>query len=177
MKDRLENFVRENRESFDHKTPPADLWSKVEAGLPAKRRRLFPWKGLSIAASVVLLLGLVGTWSYNQGMQQGSINSLAEISNELGEVEKHYQTEIKNKLAQLASYNKEDEVEGDIKEMDVFLNELKSDLKHTPKSEREVVIQAMIANYRSRVELLERVLDRLQQNSTNKLSKDETKSI
>jgi len=177
MKDKLENFVRENREGFDHKAPPTDLWAKVEAGLPAKQRRLFPWKSLSIAAGFLILLGLVGTWGYNQGMQQGEVNSLAEISSELGQVEKHYQTEIKNKMAQLASFNKTEEVQGDIKEMEEFLNELKSDLKDTPKSEREVVIQAMISNYRSRVELLERVLDRLQQNSTHKLSKDETKSI
>ena len=177
MKDRLEKFVRENRESFDHKAPPADLWAKVEAGLPTKHRRLFPWRLLSIAAGLMILLGLVGTWAFKQGMQQGAVNSLAEISSEFGEVEKHYQTEIKNKMAQLASFNKEDEVKGDIIEMDEFLNELKSDLKDTPKNERDVVIQAMIANYRSRVDLLERVLDRLQQNSTNKLSKDETKSI
>ncbi len=177
MKDRLENFVRENRTDFDHKSPPADLWAKVEAGLPAKQRKLFPWKAFSIAAGLLVLLGLVGTWSYNQGMQQGTINSMAEISSELGEIEKHYQSEIKNKMAQLASFNKEDEVKSDIKEMEEFLNELKTDLKDTPKNEREVVIQAMIANYQSRVDLLERVLDRLQFNSTNKLSKDETKSI
>lgn len=177
MKDRLENFVRENREGFDYKAPPADLWAKVETGLPAKQRRIIPWRKLSIAAGFLILLGIVGTWSYNQGMQQGTINSLAEISSELGEVEKHYQTEIKNKMTLLAAYNKEDEVKGDFKEMEEFLNELKLDLKDTPKNEREVVIQAMIANYQSRVDLLERVLDRLQQNSTKKISKDETKSI
>lgn len=32
-KDNLERFVRDNREDFDDKEPPVDLWRKIEAGL------------------------------------------------------------------------------------------------------------------------------------------------
>ncbi|NEU68766.1 hypothetical protein [Spirosoma agri] len=33
-KDNLERFVRDNREAFDDKEPPLNLWQKIEAGLP-----------------------------------------------------------------------------------------------------------------------------------------------
>ncbi len=32
-KDNLERFVRDNREAFDDKEPPGDLWRKIQAGL------------------------------------------------------------------------------------------------------------------------------------------------
>jgi hypothetical protein len=32
-KDNLERFVRDNREAFDDKEPPGDLWKNIEAGL------------------------------------------------------------------------------------------------------------------------------------------------
>jgi hypothetical protein len=32
-KDKLERFVRDNREAFDDKEPPNNLWQKIEAGL------------------------------------------------------------------------------------------------------------------------------------------------
>mgnify|MGYP001811246947 CR=1 FL=1 len=32
-KDNLERFIRDNREAFDDKEPPVDLWQKLEAGL------------------------------------------------------------------------------------------------------------------------------------------------
>ncbi|WP_338877255.1 hypothetical protein WBJ53_30515 [Spirosoma sp. SC4-14] len=32
-KDNLERFVRDNREDFDDKEPPVDLWKKIETGL------------------------------------------------------------------------------------------------------------------------------------------------
>ncbi len=178
MKDHIEDFIEKNREGLDRRTPSASLWDNIEQQLPTKKRKLIPWRTLAVAASFLLVLGSVGTWAYNQGMKQGEINSMADISIELGEAEKHYQSEIKEKMAILASYNKAEEVQIDLLEMEEFLSELKRDLKDTPKKDREVVIQAMIENYRSRVELLEKVLDHLPNNSTHsKLSKDETKSI
>ncbi|QHW01471.1 hypothetical protein [Spirosoma endbachense] len=36
-KDNLERFVRDNREAFDDKEPPLDLWRKIEAGLPKQQ--------------------------------------------------------------------------------------------------------------------------------------------
>jgi hypothetical protein len=32
-KDNLERFVRDNREAFDDREPPSDLWQKIESGL------------------------------------------------------------------------------------------------------------------------------------------------
>ena len=183
MKDHLEDFIKNNREDFDFREPKETLWSAIEKELPEQKKgggkvKRMIWRSMSIAAGLVLLVGLIGTWAYNYGVQQGEINSLADISTELGEVERHYKGEIKEKLGQLVAIHKDAGVTEDLKEMESFLNELKQDLAETPVHEREVVIQAIIENYRSRVELLERVLDRLPNHSSQqKNSNDETKSI
>ena len=177
MKDRLEEFVQKHREEIDFRTPDPKLWAAIERELPGKQKRLIPWRNIAVAAGFLMILGLVGTWAYRQGMQQGSIQSLAEVSEELGEIERHYEGEIKEKLGRLTAIHKDEEVSKDLKEMEAFLEELKADLSQTPKHEREVVIQAMIENYRSRVELLERILDRLPSSTQLKKSKNESRSI
>ena len=40
MKDRLEEFVKENREGFDSEIPRSDLWSKIEGSVFAMNPRL-----------------------------------------------------------------------------------------------------------------------------------------
>ena len=37
MSDNLERFIRQNRRDFDQDQPPAELWSKIETTLPAKK--------------------------------------------------------------------------------------------------------------------------------------------
>lgn len=48
-KDNLERFVRDNREAFDDREPPGDLWKKIEQGLdrepnPAERNGQLPFQ-------------------------------------------------------------------------------------------------------------------------------------
>ena len=54
-KDNLERFVRDNREAFDDKEPPGNLWKKIEAGLDQQIPG--PGKTVSVRAKNRLLSG------------------------------------------------------------------------------------------------------------------------
>ena len=179
MKDNMEQFIRENRAAFDDLEPSSHVWEHIDRSLPVKRgARIIRWQRFAVAASILLLVGLVGFFSFQQGKQQGVAITLAEISPELGEAEAYYQSEINNKMALLASLAPDHEVTHDLKEAESFLQELKTELKDVSPGEREIVIQAMIENYRTRLDILERVLDRLPGNSLpTKSSDNETKNI
>ncbi|NNE30499.1 MAG: hypothetical protein HKN16_12745 [Saprospiraceae bacterium] len=179
MNDRLEKFISENREAFDDKMPSRELWDKIESQLPREAKvRKFNWRSLSIAATFLLLVGLVGFFAFQSGKQQGVAMTLAEVSPEYAEAEQYYQTEIQNKLVLLASHNPDEEITRDLSEMEAFMQELKIEFQNINTNEREIVVQEMIKNYRSRLDFLERVLEKLSTHSSpTKIEKNEYKNI
>ena len=44
MRDNLKDFVNANRDAFDHKEPPADLWNKIKPQVvpQVKERKIKP---------------------------------------------------------------------------------------------------------------------------------------
>lgn len=176
MKDNMERFIREQRAAFDDLEPSEKIWGQIEQALPQQRKaRIIPWQRFAAAASVLLLVGMVGFFAFQQGKQQGVAMTLSDISEELAEAEVYYQSEIKNKTAKLASLAPDHEIKYDLEEAEHYMLELKNELKDVSPNEREIVIQAMIENYRKRLEILERVLDRLPGKfSPSKSSNNET---
>ena len=168
MKDSMERFIKENRAAFDDLEPSEKIWGQIEQALPAPRKaRIFTLQRFAAAASILLLIGMVGFFAFQQGKQQGVAMTLSDISEELAEAETYYQSELKSKTAKLASLAPGHEVNIDLKEAESYMLELKKELKDVSLNEREIVIQAMIENYRTRLEILERVLERLPGNSSS----------
>ena len=58
MKDRLEEFVKENREGFDSEVPRRDLWSKIESELEKKETH-FDYSWLWKVAALVFLASTI----------------------------------------------------------------------------------------------------------------------
>lgn len=162
--DHLERFIIEHRSEFDDLRPPAKSWDAVSKGLlkhkPAKRIAL---KWYALRAAMIAGLLLVGVWV---GMHfNGSANTqLAGITNdpEFREMQNYYDDQINTKLAKLTRYNEHQYVEQDLKGIDSAFNELKKELDDIPKGSEEMVMHAMIKNYQTKIEILERVLQELE---------------
>ena len=65
------------------------------------------------------------------------------------------------KIAQLAKFNKNSNplLQKDLEELDLWLQQLHTELSEVPKSNRENVINAIIKNYKTKLQVLETVLD------------------
>ncbi|MFK8101714.1 MAG: hypothetical protein AB8G15_04295 [Saprospiraceae bacterium] len=168
MKDNLEDFITENRAAFDEATPNLKVWADIDKRIdqPQSSRSIFPV--LRKLAAVFALLGigaLIGISMLNQ-KQLGSDNNLAALGNEYQEIEAFYQVQISQKVAQLANFQYDQSIKEDLVQLDEFLEELKVALQEAPKEKEEEIINAMINNYKTRVELLERVLEHLKSNDT-----------
>lgn len=188
MKDRLENFIRENKRDFDQFEPPARLWDKIEIQLEEKQiNPVSPVKKgkvvrlsllLKLAASIIIVL-CAGLWVYQYQSRESA--DLSNIDPQLAKQQLHYATLIEVKRSELKRIEKEEpqlynEFSAEIRKMDASYQKLKNDLPGSPNQEETV--KAMIRNLMIQTELLNQQLNIIQQiNRVKKEQKDEAQQI
>jgi len=187
MKDQLEDYIRDNREAFDDAVPSLKVWAAIDKELSTQTTsdtkatgRRFPlWRVMTMAASVVLLLGVGAILGSQLNFGNGSKESLAsdsEVSREVEDMKSYYETEIKNKEAKLVHYNERKNIAPDLAQIDEHLEELAEELRFVPAGSEEQVINAMIESYQAKAAILEKVLENLEnkKGQTTKNNSDET---
>ena len=175
--DNLEKFIVENRASFDRETPSPRVWAGIEGVLETRKpqARIRPlWRALSAAAAAILLLGLgsvIGIYAY-KSVQFREAPTLASLAPEFAETEQYYASRVNTRMRQLSQLN-QPAVESDIKQLDEIYAELQRELDTAPRESRDKIIQAMIRNYQIKLDILERVLEKVQ-TTQSKTSSHET---
>lgn len=170
--DRLEEFIKKNKDQFDQAEAPDFNWDQIKT--PKKKEtkvRRLPM--LALAASLSLLIGIFFFATRTQTNQSSFAQT--ELGEELPELKAYYSSQVANKFEELKRYNADPDVENDMKQMDSFLQELEEELKDVPASKRDEVIEAMIQNYQYKLLMLDRVLDKIKK--TDKEDNDDTINI
>ena len=168
MKDNLENKFKELANQFDTEEPSMGHFDRFEARLEAPHAKKAiqwnpsTWKWLSIAASVLLLVGFwFGSYSATDGME------LAEISPEMEETQTFFmasiQKEVDNISIQRDDSNSKiiDDAFGQLKTLEDNYKELTVALEDTSEDKR--IIYAMINNFQQRIEVLQNLLNQLEE--------------
>ena len=185
MKDKVIDFIKENKREFDLVEPPSDLWGRIEKQLdenlkahPKKERAVrLNWL-LKIAASVTIIL-CAGLWLWQYQYKQAS--DLANIDPALAKQQMHYSSVIENKQIELKRIEKENpqlyqEFSSEIQKMDENYQKLKSDLPNSPNQEETV--KAMIRNLQIQAQVLNQQLNIIQEINKSKTQRsNETQSI
>ncbi len=156
MKDRLEEFVSNHRQDFDLLEPDARLWAGIEKKLDKSRKRRLGFYISRVAAVVAIFMLSFAIQKYYFNHK----NPVDKIP-ELQEAESYYSGLIDQKLKEvrpmLAEFpDIQQELDGDMKELDSVYSSLKEDLKDNVSNQQ--VIEAMIENYRTRIDILEEML-------------------
>jgi hypothetical protein len=167
--DFLENYIHENRDNFDSATPDFRLWEGINQRLNAQERDerlrteakiirmpVFAQK-LRIAAGVAAILTCGVVIGYFAKPQPSAI-ALSEVSSEHAEMERFYQTQIDKKTKQLMSLGNDTKVQADLNEIDAVMAELQQELTNAPKGSREQIIRNLIASYKAKTDILEKVV-------------------
>ena len=164
--DNLEKFMLERREEFDAEVPSLKVWAGIDRHLEKRPMPKIVWmRRLRMAAAIAVLVvagAVAGSYITSKFKAE---KSLADVSPELAEAERIYQQQIQEKLAQLASYRQDGYVQSDLQELDAVYEELKRELETVPAGNKGEIIQAMITNYQMKVDILEKVLEKVE--STN----------
>ncbi|MFC5412231.1 hypothetical protein ACFPMF_23095 [Larkinella bovis] len=171
MKDRLERFVRDNREDFDVFEPRADLWKGLEKELGHKERPL--WFGLNssigsgrrmvwqMAASIALILGLGGFWYFNQQYGVTKQPEVVAFNPSYARTVQQYTRLIEGKRTELKTVLESDpalyhQFAADLDRLEKTYQNLKQELPKTPN--QEMMIQAMVENLKTQIDLLNQQL-------------------
>ena len=190
-KDKVERFVRDNREAFDDREPPNNLWQKIEAGLGEQPGQTasdktspfqqihktssqsttngWAWINLDwrVAASIAVLL-LAGTFLY-MNYQYGVAHQpeVVAASPSYAKEVVQYTRLIDDKRAALKQMTEDNpalyrEFATDLDRLENSYQSLKADLPRNPN--QDVLIRAMIQNLHYQINLLNeqlRVIQRI----------------
>lgn len=166
--DKFEKHIRSNKELFDiHKPDKAKLWGNISAQLGDPQPKVIPlWRKsvVRIAASIALVLGLsgiIGITLFNTGNQQYQ-DTL--VTKELQGIDMHYKALVSHQIQLVKDHPKlseNDKVEflGFIDELDEEYELLK--LEMNKNLDNEIVLEAIITNYKKRIELIENLLQQI----------------
>jgi hypothetical protein len=180
--DKLEKFVRENRQAFDTETAKDFIWEGIEAKLNEQaeskgitkvvslRSRIYRYAKVAAIGLVLLTIGgfLGSYWTVQNQEKQFSFGVINE---EYQELETFYAAQVNLQLNRLRKYRLDESLMEDIEELDASFEELQKELKiQGVEADNEEIINAMIDNYQSKIEILERVLSRLERENKNQQS-------
>jgi predicted CopG family antitoxin len=180
MSDRLEEFVRQNREQFDTREPDPSIWLRIQPErTPAvKERRSMRWLRVAAAVAMIFAGSAAGIYFLTGGKAEADQYS-SELYREIRETEQYYNQEVSQRYEELRPYlvgdpAAEEMLRTDMTELDEVYAELKKDLKDNASNPE--VIEAMILNYRVKLEILEDLLNQLKEKE-NQDEKDESVSL
>jgi hypothetical protein len=164
--DRLEEFIKENRPEFDQFEPSDKVWKNIDkATRPSKIRRLNT-PLFRIAAALVLAVLFTVVFYQTKVKTQGGYAGRIEDPElrELVEAEAYYAHQVNGKLKEIrkcyyTNPELKEEIETDLTELQEMYNELKGDLRENISN--KTVIEAMIDNNRTRLKLVDEVLEQI----------------
>lgn len=188
-RDKLEQYILDNRDQFDTLEPSESLWNGIVKEKQKPNRKTFTINRLRwvtrVAAAILIFSGSYYFHEYRSQQKQlsqfnSSSNQDKELYNTLIEAEFYYTAQIgveTEKLYQLTVGNSvvREDIQNELKELDREFRELKEDLKDN--ADNEDIIAAMIQNYRLKLSILQDMMFQLKQVKKEKNTNDEIKLI
>ena len=175
--DDLEKFVNENRDGFDDFSPNPALWVQVHKNI--KPVKIFSFAKMIYRAAAVIVI-FISSYYYHDYRYENKQAALlleyadpAQIENAKNffEAKAYYASLILNKEKEVFDLTKDfpeikKELKNEFKEFDKQISELQKDLKD--EASNEMIIEAMIQNYRQKLTILEDILLALKNEKNDK---------
>jgi hypothetical protein len=171
MEDKLDTFFKDN--NFDVDVPRFGHLDRFEKRLnPQKKKKSFSYKWMSIAASIILVLGF---W-LGANFKDNTL-FLADVSPELQEAETFFVSTIQQELKEIEKFRNpttERVIEDALNQLERLEEKYKDLVKSLNKNFNDRrVVYAMISNYQSRIEILQDVLIQIDELKNLKANNDE----
>jgi hypothetical protein len=172
MSTRVEDFIKNNKSSFDTAMPGDDLWSKMELELNKKAHRRPNRKlWLSIAASFIAVLSI----AYIYSQEKGPENTLAEVNPTNAKKQVRFASMIEKKTDSLQVYADENpelyqKFSSDLAKIQVDYDALKQDLAKSPN--QEFIVRAMEKNLELQLQVVSQqlqIINKVRQVENNQL--------
>ena len=159
--DRLKEFIQSNKSDFDQFEPSDLCWERIDEALDdSANHRWKKWRAIAIAASVAVVISagfLIGD-ILRSDADMAAIPGETELQfPDMDEIDHYYAVQVNERYAELSNYEVDPEFMQAIEELKSEFNELENEMAIGANPER--ILQAMIENYRLRLQLLEDLLE------------------
>jgi hypothetical protein len=163
MKDKLEQFISDNKAEWDDEIPDRSVWKHIEMTLDHQDDKKQWWKKLMRAAAVVVTLlsvGIVtGIYIGSNRNKQFDVATQAKLK-DLEKAEHVYEQYVGVKLNEIKDNQSKSNVENELKQMDELYNQLRQEMKQANNANIDVIINAMLKNHQTKVDMLEYILQK-----------------
>ncbi|MEQ9423367.1 MAG: hypothetical protein RJQ09_03035 [Cyclobacteriaceae bacterium] len=161
--DKFKEIVENQKPDFDiYNTDIDTLWPEIEKGID-KRQRILSFKRIMRVAAAFVIGVAITALLYSTNRIEVFNDQLAyEISPEWAETERFYVDMIGEKMSAIraSAVELDPVILEDMQLLDEAYSELKTDL--ADDADNEEVINAMISNYKIKLEILEKILIEIQ---------------
>jgi len=169
--DKLEQFVKNNRDSFDKLEPDLNRWKDIMKPASEAKTISFNIRNIVSRAAAVVLIFTASYYFHEFRSQQKASEQIANseninspLFNELMEAEYYYTAKIderKDEFIKLTNNvpDLQKDMIGELNELDEIFLDLKEDLNENVDNQE--VIEAMIQNYILKLEILEEMLHQI----------------
>lgn len=164
MKDKLEDFIRENRSAFDDQEPAEKNWRNIEASLKMSENKW--WNSLAVwRAAAVIFMALSGYLLIPKTQEEQIVQqSPAEDKalSEFNDVEAFYVQQISEKVDLIDEFQRNEGLNGytqDFQQLEAMYLVLKEEMKTSPSQK---VKDALVLNLLVRIDLLNQQLHKLE---------------
>lgn len=172
--EKIEKFIQENRSSFDDKMPDRSIWIGIEQKLDKEEHhKIFQLRLFKVAAGVILILCcgiLIGLNIGGAGSSKLNYAANPELL-KYKDAESYYALQVNLKYNELKDTIAKANVDEDLKQLDMIYQQLKDEMIRSNYANSEILIDAMIKNHKTKIEILESILNKQNQN------KNENESI
>lgn len=177
--DNFEKLIFKKRGEINNDLPAEGHFERFEIKLgKSGNKRLNYWIGFISGIAVVLVLGLF--FVFSQDKQDDSTMTLSKVSDQYAEVEFFYTSSISNQTQKLIDLTKKLEhddpslelITKELKDYDSTYHQISVELKASPNDER--VISAMISYYQTKLEIINRILNELENKQLKSNSHENT---
>lgn len=164
---KIEEFIQENRSSFDDKSPDRSIWVGIEQKLDkVEHQKIFKLRSFKVAASVILILSfgiLIGLNINGTGSSKLNYAANPELQ-KYKDAESYYALQVNLKYNELKDTAAKANVDEDLKQLDLIYQQLKDEMIRSNYTNSEILIDAMIKNHKTKIEILESILNKQNQN-------------
>jgi predicted CopG family antitoxin len=181
MSDRLEKFVKQHRDQFDRYEPDPSIWLKINPSNTVAMKQRRPMRWLRIAAAVAMIFAGSTAGIYFLTGEKGERDLYSsELYREMSDTEQYYNQMVSDRYEELKPFlasnpAASEMLTSDMDELDDAYRELKEDLKDNASNPE--VVEAMILNYRVKLEILENLLNQLKEKENQNAKTDESYSL
>lgn len=166
MKDKLEDFVHQNREAFDDLEPSDRVWKNIE-GTVALKKTTSLWNSVMIWRAAAIIFMALSVYLIIPKISSQTVISQKEkvVLKEFNDVESFYVKQISEKVELIDEFQRNEGLNGftqDFQQLEAMYMVLKEEMRARPSQK---VKDALVLNLLVRIDLLNQQLHKLENES------------